>query len=524
MSATPAQAIRAISPDCQALNAGGAVVRDISAIRKPCQYDDPLRWDGAPGARENRTKTRIDTRVRLLDTRARCFVGTPTTPSLWRAGVISNPTSERAFTRMALVHDQLDLAEYAAGIAAQARAASRRLASAAGAAKNRWLQFAADGIRGSQGDVLEANARDVAEAPQFGLSKAEIDRLTLTPARLESLARAVEQIALLPDPVGEVIEGQVRPNGLEIQRVRVPLGVVFFIYESRPNVTVDAAAICVKSGNAVILRGGKEAFHSNQVLYRVLRSALEEAGLPAGAVQFVETTDRAAVGHFLKQRSLIDVAIPRGGKSLIERVAAEATMPVLKHYDGICHVYIDRAADFDMARSIVVNSKCQRPGVCNAAECLLVHRDIAAAALPVLAGALEQNGVELRCCPRTLALLPGRARAADDDFHTEFLDLIMAVKVVDDIDAAIAHIDAHGSHHTDAIVTSDRAAARRFVGGVDSSAVMVNASTRFNDGGEFGLGAEIGISTDKFHARGPCGLRELTSYKYVVQGDGQVRE
>ena len=330
-------------------------------------------------------------------------------------------------------------------------------------------------------------------------------------------------MAGLPDPVGETIDRLTRPNGLEVGRVRVPLGVVFFIYESRPNVTADAAAICVKSGNAVILRGGKEALHSNQALHRLLADALEESGLPRDAVQLVETIDRAAVGRFLELREFIDVAIPRGGKSLIERVAAEATMPVIKHFDGICHVYVDRAADLDMARAILINSKCQRPGVCNAAESLLVHADVADRFLPQVGPALAAAGVEVRGDVRIREYLPDARVAEEQDYRTEFLDLILAARVVDSLDEAIARVNEYGSHHTDAIVTADAAAARRFADEVDSAAVMVNASTRFNDGGELGLGAEIGISTDKFHARGPCGLRELTSYKYIVRGAGQIR-
>jgi glutamate-5-semialdehyde dehydrogenase len=425
---------------------------------------------------------------------------------------------------MSIADVQLDLAAYASEVAEAARTASRGLATATGGQKNLWLRRSAELIRQSSEQVLEANGRDVAAAPGYGLTAAAIDRLKLTPARIAAAARALEEIALLPDPIGEIIEGSVRPNGIAVSRVRVPLGVVFFIYESRPNVTVDAAAICVKSGNSVILRGGKEAFHSNQALYALLRGALEDVGLPAEAVQLVETTDRAAVGHFLALHEKISVAIPRGGKSLIERVAAEATMPVIKHYDGICHVYIERSAGLAMARSIVVNAKCERPGVCNAAECLLVDREIAATFLPLAGRELASRGVELRCCDESRALLPGSLAATDEDYRTEFLDLILSVKVVDGLEQAIEHIEAYGSHHTDAIVTSDLAAAQKFIAGVDSAAVMVNASTRFNDGGEFGLGAEIGISTDKFHARGPCGLRELTSYKWVVQGQGQVRE
>ena len=418
---------------------------------------------------------------------------------------------------------KLDLAAYAGAVALAAKAASRVLATATGAQKNDFLRRAAARLREGSQTILAANQIDVLAGLDSKLKAATIDRLKLTPARLDAAAVALEQIAALPDPVGETIEGSLRPNGLAVSRVRVPLGVVFFIYESRPNVTVDAAGICVKSGNAVILRGGKEAFHSNQALYEVLRESLTDAGLPVNSVQLVETTDRAAIGHFLKLHEQISVTIPRGGKSLIERVMAEATMPVIKHYDGICHVYIDRQADFDMARAIIINAKCQRPGVCNAAECLLVHRDIAESFLPLVARDLAAQSVELRCCLRSRPLMPGSRAATDDDFHSEFLDLILAVQVVDDLEQAIEHIETHSSHHTDAIVTNDLVAASRFTAEVDSAAVLVNASTRFNDGGEMGLGAEIGISTDKFHARGPCGLRELTSYKFVVLGNGQIR-
>jgi len=417
----------------------------------------------------------------------------------------------------------LDLALYAAEVAAAAKVASRVVATATGEQKNRFLHRAAELIRKRSAAILADNLIDVAAAPDFGLNAAAIDRLKLNSSRLHAAAGALEEIAALPDPVGETIEGSVRPNGLAVARIRVPLGVVFFIYESRPNVTVDAAGICVKSGNAVILRGGKEAFHSNQALYGVLREALEETDLPVDSVQLVETTDRAVVGHFLQMHDRIDVTIPRGGKSLIERVVSEATMPVIKHYDGICHVYVDRGADFEMAREIVINAKCQRPGVCNAAECLLVHQAIADSFLPLVAQDLVARNVELRCCERSRRLIAGSRAARDEDYRTEFLDLILAVRVVDDLEQAIEHIETHSSHHTDAIVTNDLAAAERFTAAVDSAAVMVNASTRFNDGGELGLGAEIGISTDKFHARGPCGLRELTSYKYVVRGNGQVR-
>ena len=416
-----------------------------------------------------------------------------------------------------------DLVALCRQLAERARAASEELAATPTAAKNRWLLAAAAALEARSAEVLEANARDVAAAPGFGLNAAAIDRLTLTPARIKAAADGLRQVAALPDPVGEVREGHVRPNGLEVLKVGVPIGVVFFVYESRPNVTVDAAGLCVKSGNAVILRGGKEAAHSNAVLHQVLADELAAAGLPADAVQLVPTTDRAAVGHLLALGELIDLAIPRGGESLIRRVAREATMPVLKHYDGNCHVYVDQHADLDMAGRIVVNAKCQRPGVCNAAESLLVHAAVADEFLPAVGAALTERGVELRGCDETRRLIPGVKPATDADYRAEFLDLILSVKVVPDLDAAVRHINRHGSKHTDAIVTRDVRAAKEFSRRVDAAAVMVNASTRFNDGFELGLGAEIGISTDKFHARGPCGLRELTTYKYVVTGDGHVR-
>ena len=417
-----------------------------------------------------------------------------------------------------------DLREYTEQTARQARAAASELALVIGQRKTDWMLRTAELIGENHPQLLQANVEDLQRAEDYGLNAAAIDRLRLTPERLDKIASAVREVCLLPDPVGEVIDSTVRPNGLQINRCRVPLGVVFFIYESRPNVTVDAAALCVKSGNAVILRGGKEAFHSNQAFAAILKQASSDTGLPEHAVQLVETTDREAVGHFLQLRDLIDVTIPRGGKSLIERVTAQATMPVIKHFDGICHVYVDRSANLDMAEAITVNSKCQRPGVCNAAETLLVHADIAATFLPRIGQALAERGVELRACQRSLSFLPTAKPATEDDFHTEYLDLILSVRVVDDLAAAITHIEHYGSHHTDTIVTNDLSASNRFLAAVDSAAVMVNASTRFNDGGEFGLGAEIGISTDRFHARGPCGLRELTSYKYVVHGSGQIRE
>ncbi len=417
-----------------------------------------------------------------------------------------------------------DLVQYAKDVANRARLASRELGLATGEQKSAWLKRSADAIRTQTARLIEANALDLEKAPEYGLTKAAIDRLRLTESRLEGIASALEDVARLPEPVGEIIDSNVRPNGLLVTRVRVPLGVVFFIYESRPNVTADAAALCVKSGNAVILRGGKEAFHSNQAIYRLLSENLENAGLPRYAVQLVETTDREAVGHFLRMRDDIDVTIPRGGKGLIERVAAEATMPVIKHFDGICHVYVDKAANLEMAENITINSKCQRTGVCNAAESLLIHQDIAETFLPRIGKSLQAAGVEMRCCPRSLPLVPAGKPATEEDFRTEYLDLILSIKIVDSLDEAVRHITEYGSQHTDSIVTNDLPAAEEFMRRVDSAAVMVNASTRFNDGGEFGLGAEIGISTDKFHARGPCGLKELTSYKYVVHGRGQIRE
>lgn len=417
----------------------------------------------------------------------------------------------------------MSLPDLCLSVARRAKAASTELASVLTSAKNGWLLASADRLLREADAIFAANAQDVAAAPGFGLNAASIDRLTLTPARLKSAAEGMKQVAALPDPVGEVREGGTRPNGLQVLKVGVPLGVVFFLYESRPNVTVDAAALCVKSGNAVILRGGKEAAHTNAALHAILADELPKHGLPADAVQLVPTADREAVGHFLKLNQFIDLTIPRGGESLIRRVAAEATMPVLKHYLGVCHVYVDATADLQVAERIILDAKVRRPSACNAAETLLVNAEIARAFLPLAGKALQEAGVEVRGCPETARLVAGAKPATEADFGAEHLDLILSVKVVSDLDAAVAHIARHGSGHTDAIVTRDTAAARRFVARVDSSAVCVNASTRFNDGGELGLGAEIGISTDKFHARGPCGLRELTTYKYVVTGDGHVR-
>lgn len=408
-------------------------------------------------------------------------------------------------------------------LADNARRAAAELARASGDAKNVWLRLSAERLRQRATDIQSANEQDIAAAPDYGLSEAMVDRLRLTDDRIEAVASALEDVAALPDPVGEVIEGSVRPNGLSVQKIRVPLGVVLFIYESRPNVTADAAALCVKSGNSVILRGGKEALHSNRALHALLAETLGECGLPGEAVQLVQTTDRTAVGELLGMGDRIDVTIPRGGRGLIERVAREATMPVIKHFDGVCHVYVDAAADPQMATDIIVNAKCQRPGVCNAAETLLVHGDIADAWLPRAAEALIDRGVRLLGDGAATTIVAGMQPATAEDWATEYLDLRLSVKVVDSLEHAAEHIARYGSGHTDAIVTDSVAAAEAFLARVDSAAVVVNASTRFNDGGELGLGAEIGISTDRFHARGPCGLRELTSYKWVVRGSGQVR-
>ncbi len=420
--------------------------------------------------------------------------------------------------------ESVELDPYCCQVARRAKAASAELAQVAGDTKITWLRRSAELLRQRIDDVQAANQLDIQTAPEYGLTDAQVDRLRLTPDRIEGIAAALEEVATLSDPIGSVIESTVRPNGLTINKTRVPLGVVFFVYESRPNVTADAAAICVKAGNAVILRGGKEAMHSSQAIVKLLHEAASEVGLPTDAVQLVQTTNRDAVGKFLQLNEFIDVAIPRGGEGLIRRVAAEAKMPVIKHFAGNCHVYVDTAADLEMARAIVVNSKCHRMGVCNAAESLLVHADIAGEFLPTLADELSEQDVELRGDERTCELLETATLADEEDFAAEYLGPIMSVGIVGSTEEAIEHINRYGSGHTDAIVTSDLATSEQFAAEVDSSAVMINASTRFNDGGEFGLGAEIGISTDKFHARGPCGIEALTSYKYVVHGNGQIRK
>ena len=408
-------------------------------------------------------------------------------------------------------------------IAERARRAAIDLADLPAAKKAAALRAAAARIRSDAGEILAAKRIDVAAAPGYGLSPAAVDRLMLDAGRVEAIAAGVAAVAALPDPVGEVIEESTRPNGLVVRKLRVPLGVVFFVYESRPNVTADAAAVALASGNAILLRGGKEAAHSSARIVESMRQAIAESGLPADCVQLIDTADRAAVGAFLQMDDLVDIAIPRGGEALIRRVCAEARMPVLKHFSGNCHVYVDRAADLAMAEAITVNSKCQRMGVCNAAESLLVHRDVAAAFLPGVAAALAAHGVEIVGDEATRALVPAAGPATEADWDTEFLGPKISVAVVDSLDAAIDHVNRHGSRHTDTIVTGDQRAADRFVARVDTAVALINASTRFNDGAELGLGAEIGISTDKLHARGPCGTRELTTYKYVVTGTGQTR-
>jgi glutamate-5-semialdehyde dehydrogenase len=405
-----------------------------------------------------------------------------------------------------------------------AKAASFQGAQISRSVKDRVLSDAAEALEKNTDAVLAANRKDLRLARQSGLSAAMMDRLTLHAGRIGENAAGIRSVADLEDPIGRAVQTWRRPNGLRLSRVVVPIGVILIIYESRPNVTAECAALCLKSGNAVILRGGREAFHSNRALAAVFRGALKKNGLPESFVSFVETTDRAAVDFLLKREEDIHLVIPRGGESLIRKVVRASRIPVIKHYQGICHVYVDERADLEKAVRIVVNAKLQRPGVCNAAETLLVHRGIAARFLPVLAGELAAGGCEIRADRFSRRYLPGAKAAKGSDFGREFLDKILAVKVVSDVGEAMEHIRRFGSAHTDAIVTEDAAAAERFKAGVDSSSVMVNASTRFSDGFQYGFGAEIGISTDKIHARGPMGLEGLTSYKYVVEGDGQVRE
>ncbi len=418
-----------------------------------------------------------------------------------------------------------DVAAYCETLADQALLASRSLSRITSARRNDALRAVADLLVQRTDAIVEANALDLAAGEANGLATAMIDRLRLDAARIEKMATSVRQIAEQIDPVGQIIEGQVRPNGLRMQKVRVPLGVVLIIFESRPNVTSDAAALCIKSGNAVVLRGGKEALHSNAAIAACVREGLQSAGLDPNVVQLVETTDRAAVGHLLKAEGKIDLAIPRGGESLIRAVVEQAHIPVIKHYTGNCHVYIDAAADPEMATSICVNAKTQRPGVCNAAETILIHQACVDSGLAgTILEQLLNAGVELRGDARTCKLNNDIKPAEESDWGAEYLQLTCAVKVVDDIDEAIDHINRYGSKHTDAIVSSNIAATQLFAEQVDTANAFINCSTRFSDGGEYGLGAEIGISTDKLHARGPMGAADLTTYKWIVTGNGQIRE
>lgn len=404
-----------------------------------------------------------------------------------------------------------------------ARDASRAIARASTRDKNTALLAIASAIRSQRSELLAANAADLAAAKAEGLDAAMMDRLTLSEKGIEAMAQGLEQVAALPDPVGEITELRRRPSGIQVGKMRVPLGVVGIIYEARPNVTADATALCLKSGNAAILRGGKEAIRSNQAIAVCVKKGLAAAGLPETAIQVIETTDRAAVGHLITMPEFVDVIVPRGGKGLIERISQEARVPIIKHLDGNCHVYVDVAADSQKAIAIVENAKTQRLGTCNTAESLLIARPVAASLLPKIAAMLTARGIEIRGCNETRALVKEAKPASEEDYATEYLAAIISCKVVADIDEAIAHINKYSSAHTEAIVTENYTTALRFLREVDSASVMVNASTRFADGFEYGLGAEIGISTDKFHARGPVGLEGLTSQKWIVLGNGEVR-
>ncbi len=404
----------------------------------------------------------------------------------------------------------------------RARAAAPRIALATTAEKNLVLKNLAAAIRASAAKIVAANQKDLKRASDDGRAGAFVERLTLNPARIDAMANSVEEVAALPDPVASVVESWRRPNGLEISKVRVPLGVIAMIYESRPNVTIDAGALCLKAGNAAVLRGGKEAIESNACLADLIGAALKTSGLNPDSVTFIRNTDREVIQIMKQQTDLIDLIIPRGGKSLKDALKG-SSVPLMPHFDGLCHTYVDRAADLKMALEICVNAKCSRPSVCNAMETLLVHREIAEKFLPELAAQMTAAGVELRGDESTRKIVPDTHVASDEDWDTEYLDMILAMKVVDSLDDAIAFIERHGSHLSDAIITDDADAARRFAREVDSATVYVNASTRFTDGFEFGFGAETGISTNRLHARGPMGLNELTTYKYVIAGDGQVR-
>jgi glutamate-5-semialdehyde dehydrogenase len=418
----------------------------------------------------------------------------------------------------------VDLKDYMQGLGLLARKAGREISRADSGKKNQALLKIAEVLENNQALLISENKKDLDAGQQNGLDAASLDRLAITPKGVQAMIEGLKQVAALPDPVGEISDLNYRPSGIQVGQMRVPLGVIGIIYESRPNVTIDAAALCLKSGNACILRGGSEAIHSNQAIAACITQGLKEAGLPVEAVQIVATPNRDAVGELITMKEYVDVIVPRGGKSLIARISEDATIPVIKHLDGICHVYIDDKADLDKAINIAINAKTHRYGVCNAMETLLVADGIAAKVLPLLADVYLKKGVELRGCLKTCSLIPHCKRANEEDWHTEYLSPILSIKIVHDLDEAIEHISKYSSSHTEAIVTEDYTRARRFLREVDSSSVMVNASTRFADGFEYGLGAEIGISTDKLHARGPVGLKGLTSLKYIVLGDGHIRQ
>lgn len=408
-------------------------------------------------------------------------------------------------------------------IGERAKIASAFLQNVTPEMKNKALESVANRLTGAAHDILAANDKDVSMAEEAGMSSAMLDRLRLTPERLMSVESAVRELIVLDDPIGKVLESAIRPNGIRIDKVTVPIGVIGIIYESRPNVTVDASMICLKAGNATILRGGREAFHTNCALIRAIHAGLADAGISEDSVQYLPTTEREAVNLMLKMDRHIDLLIPRGGESLIRAVTENSSIPVIKHYKGVCHLYVDRDADMDMAVRLILNGKCQRPGVCNALEKVLVHRDIAPVFLPLLADKLSENGVEMRGCPQVCNTIQDAVPATLDDWEMEYLALIVTLKVVDSMEDAVQHINRYGSHHSDCIVTDSDVRAAYFLQRVQSAVVYHNASTRFTDGGEFGMGAEIGISTDKLHARGPMGLRELTTYQYRVHGTGQIR-
>lgn len=408
-------------------------------------------------------------------------------------------------------------------IVSDAKKASHVMATASSSIKNAALEQMAQNLLKCKTTLTAENEKDIKAAEQAGLSSAMIDRLKLTDSRIEDMADGIRQVINLTDPVGEVMEEHIRPNGLQIKKVRVPIGVIAIIYESRPNVTADAASLCLKTGNATILRGGKESINSNIAIYGQISSALEKVGLKKKTIQVIETTDREAVNYLLKADEYVDLVIPRGGEGLIRNVVENSTIPVIKHYKGVCHTFVDEFADLDMARDVCLNAKVQRPGTCNAMETMLVHEKISNTFLPIAYKVLSEAGVELRGCIKSRKILPAIKQATEEDWSTEYLEKILSVKIVASIEEAIDHITNYGSSHSDAIITGNKSNAKKFVDEVDSAAVYVNASTRFTDGYEFGMGAEIGVSTDKLHARGPMGLKELTSYKYIIHGNGQIR-